>query len=89
MLPRIGHVLLTLYKATNDEKYLDTAIKMADYLLNDAERFADGVLQHTVNGTKYQFPEQAWVDTMFMAGYFLLRIGNLLDREDYFNFGLK
>lgn len=85
----IGHVLLTLYKATNDEKYLETAIKMADYLLHDAERFADGVLQHTVNGTKYQFPEQAWVDTMFMAGYFLLRIGNLLDREDYFNFGLK
>jgi unsaturated rhamnogalacturonyl hydrolase len=84
----IGHVLLTLYKATNDEKYLETAIKMADYLLHDAERFADGVLQHTVNGTKYQFPEQAWVDTMFMAGYFLLRIGNLLEREDYFNFGL-
>ncbi|WHY02455.1 glycoside hydrolase family 88 protein [Neobacillus sp. DY30] len=85
----IGHVLLTLYKATNEEKYIDTAVKMADYLLHDAERFADGVLQHTVNGEKYQFPEQAWVDTMFMAGYFLLRIGNLLEREDYFNFGLK
>jgi unsaturated rhamnogalacturonyl hydrolase len=85
----IGHILLTLYKATNDEKYIDHAIQMADFLLHDAERFDDGVLQHTVNGSKYQFPEQAWVDTMFMAGYFLLRIGDLLEREDYFNFGLK
>lgn len=85
----IGHILLTLYKETNEERYMEYAIQMADYLLHDAERFADGVLQHTVNGTKYQFPEQAWVDTMFMAGYFLLRIGHLLDREEYFNFGLK
>ncbi|AYA75549.1 glycoside hydrolase 105 family protein [Bacillus sp. Y1] len=85
----IGHILLTLYKETNEERYIEYATQMADYLLHDAERFADGVLQHTVNGSKYQFPEQAWVDTMFMAGYFLLRIGHLLDREDYFNFGLK
>ncbi|WP_077619380.1 glycoside hydrolase family 88 protein [Bacillus sinesaloumensis] len=85
----IGHILLTLYKATNEEKYIENAIKMADFLLHDAERFDDGVLQHTVNGDKYQFPEQAWVDTMFMAGYFLLRIGHLLEREDYFQFGLK
>ncbi|MCC3355880.1 glycoside hydrolase family 88 protein [Bacillus sp. REN16] len=85
----IGHILLTLYKATNDEKYIEHATKMAEFLLHDAERFDDGVLQHTVNGDKYHFPEQAWVDTMFMAGYFLLRIGHLLDREDFFNFGLK
>lgn len=85
----IGHILLTLYKATKDEAYMEHAIKMADFLLHDAERFEDGVLQHTVNGDKYQFPEQAWVDTMFMAGYFLLRIGHLLERDDYFQFGLK
>ncbi|WP_462409131.1 glycoside hydrolase family 88/105 protein [Neobacillus sp. Marseille-QA0830] len=85
----VGHILLTLYKETNEEKYLNSALQIADFLLTDAERFADGVLQHTVGGTKYIFPEQAWVDTMFMAGYFLLRIGHMLDREDYFNFGLK
>jgi len=85
----VGHILLTLYKATNDEKYIEHATQMADFLLYEAERFDDDVLQHTVNGVKYQFPEQAWVDTMFMAGYFLLRIGHLLNREDYFNFGLK
>jgi unsaturated rhamnogalacturonyl hydrolase len=35
------------------------------------------------------FPEQAWVDTMMMAGLFLLRVGKLLNREDYVEDGLK
>ncbi len=61
-------MLLTLYKTTDEPRYLEYAIQMADFLLNDAERFADGVLQHTVNGGKDAFPQQAWVDTMFMAG---------------------
>ncbi|WP_042461902.1 glycoside hydrolase family 88/105 protein [Neobacillus dielmonensis] len=85
----IGHTLLTLYLTTNEQRYLESAIQMANFLLNDAERFADGILQHTVNGGRDVFPQQAWVDTMFMAGYFLLRIGHLLDRKDYFEFGLK
>ncbi|SDN87835.1 glycoside hydrolase family 88/105 protein [Alkalicoccus daliensis] len=85
----IGHILLSLYDYTGEEKYLEIATEMAEYLINDAEKFDDDVLQHTVNGDKYTFPEQAWVDTMFMAGYFLLRIGKLLDREDFFEFGLK
>ncbi|QKS69747.1 glycoside hydrolase family 88 protein [Paenalkalicoccus suaedae] len=85
----IGHIMLSMHEYTEDEKYLNIAIEMAEYLIHDAEKFDDDVLQHTVNGDKYTFPEQAWVDTMFMAGYFLLRIGKLLDREDFFDFGLK
>ncbi|WP_202077783.1 glycoside hydrolase family 88 protein [Caldalkalibacillus salinus] len=85
----IGHILITLYQATKEERYLDIATQMADFLLHDAERFDDDVLQHTVNGGKYHFPEQAWVDTMFMAGYFLLRMGKLCERDDYFDMGLK
>ncbi|UOE94949.1 glycoside hydrolase family 88 protein [Alkalihalobacillus sp. LMS39] len=85
----LGHILLTLYKVTEEQRYIEIATEMAEYLVNEAERFDDDVLQHTVNGDKYDFPEQAWVDTMFMAGYFLLRIGKLLDREDFFEFGLK
>ncbi|WP_050182076.1 glycoside hydrolase family 88/105 protein [Domibacillus robiginosus] len=85
----IGHTLLTLYKASEEETYLNYAMEMADFLLNDADRFADSILQHTVNGGKDVFPEQAWADTMFMAGYFLLRMGHMLDRNDYFEFGLK
>jgi len=85
----IGHCIISLYKATEDEKYIRIATQMAEYLQHDAERFADGIFQHTVNSEVYNFPEQAWVDTMMMAGYFLLRIGSLLGREDYFEDGLK
>ncbi|MNI27949.1 Unsaturated rhamnogalacturonyl hydrolase YesR [compost metagenome] len=85
----IGHSLLTLYKATQDNKYIEIAEQMADYLQNEAPRFADGIFQHTVNSEDYHFPEQAWVDTMFMAGYFLIRIGAILGREDYSEDGLK
>ncbi|WP_248925132.1 glycoside hydrolase family 88 protein [Paenibacillus hamazuiensis] len=85
----IGHSLLTLHKATGDQRYIDIATQMADYLKHDAVRFADGVFQHTVNSETYNFPEQAWVDTMFMAGYFLVRIGAMLKRDDYFEDGLK
>ncbi|GIO16112.1 unsaturated rhamnogalacturonyl hydrolase YesR [Cohnella xylanilytica] len=85
----IGHSLLTLYSATKEEKYLDTIKEMAEYLKNDAVRFGDGIFQHTVNSETYNFPEQAWVDTMFMAGFFLLRVGALLGRDDYFQDGLR
>lgn len=85
----IGHTLITLYKATGDQKYLDVATQMAEFLKNDAVRFAEGIFQHTVNSETYNFPEQAWVDTMMMAGYFLIRMGELLNRADYLEDGLK
>jgi unsaturated rhamnogalacturonyl hydrolase len=84
----IGHSLLSLHKATGEEIYLTKATEMAEFLKNDATRFADGIFQHTVNSEVHTFPEQAWVDTMFMAGYFLLRIGTQLGREDYIADGL-
>ncbi|NOU96148.1 glycoside hydrolase 105 family protein [Paenibacillus sp. LMG 31456] len=85
----VGHSLLSLYKATGEDKYIEYAIQMADFLKNDAVRFADGIFQHTVNSEDYNFPEQAWVDTMFMAGYFLVRIGTMLNRADYLEDGIK
>ncbi|MCZ8514719.1 glycoside hydrolase family 88 protein [Paenibacillus filicis] len=85
----IGYSLLSLYKATGDEKYMEFAVQMADFLKNEAVRFADGIFQHTVNSESYNFPQQAWVDTMFMAGYFLVRIGSMLDRQDYLEDGIK
>jgi unsaturated rhamnogalacturonyl hydrolase len=85
----IGHSLLTLYKATQEKQYIEVAEQMADFLKNEAPRFADGIFQHTVNSEDYNFPEQAWVDTMFMAGYFLIRIGAVLGREDYLEDGIK
>ncbi|MBB6634463.1 glycoside hydrolase family 88/105 protein [Cohnella thailandensis] len=70
----MGHMLLTLYEQTNDRKYLDIIMSKIDYLENKALRFGDRVLQHTVS-SKNDFPEQAWADTLFMAAYFMLKVG--------------
>lgn len=70
----MGHMLLTLYEQTEDQKYLDLILSKVDYIEHKALRFGDRVLQHTVS-SKNDFPEQAWADTLFMAAYFLLRVG--------------
>ncbi|MFC3341149.1 glycoside hydrolase family 88/105 protein [Paenibacillus abyssi] len=85
----IGHCLISLYKATGDNRYIEVATQMAEYLKHDAERFADGIFQHTVNSENYNFPQQAWVDTMMMAGLFLVRMGEVLGRDDYMMDGIK
>ncbi|MGF7142194.1 unsaturated rhamnogalacturonyl hydrolase [Anaerotaenia torta] len=77
----MGHVLLTLYEATGNEKYWEIILKKVDYLRNHALRFGDGVLQHTVSKGN-DFPEQAWADTLFMAAFFLLRVGGKLQDQE-------
>lgn len=74
----MGHMLTTLYKETNEQKYLDLIMSKIDYLRNHALRFGDAVLQHTVSA-KNDFPEQCWADTLFMAAYFQLRVGIMLE----------
>lgn len=76
----MGHCLITLYQETGDQKYLDVARSKVDYLQNKALRFGDNVLQHTVSANN-DFPEQAWADTLFMAAFFLLRMGVMLKDE--------
>ena len=76
----MGHCLITLYEHTGDEKYLDIAKSKVEYLEKEALRFGNHVLQHTVS-VNNDFPEQAWADTLFMAGFFLLRMGVLLKDE--------
>src|SRR5690606_21355719 len=76
----IGNMLVTLYEETNEQKYLDLIFSQVHYLENHALRFGDRVLQHTVSA-KNDFPEQCWADTLFMAAYFLLRVGVLLDKK--------
>lgn len=77
----MGHCLITLYEATGDEKYWDIAMSKIDYIRNKALRFGDSVLQHTVSANN-DFPEQAWADTLFMAAFFLLRVGVKLKDEE-------
>ncbi|HEX3021811.1 MAG TPA: glycoside hydrolase family 88 protein [Lachnospiraceae bacterium] len=77
----MGHTMITLYQATGNQMYLDIIKSKVEYLSNSALRFGDGVLQHTVSSDN-DFPEQAWADTLFMAAFFLLRAGVLLDSPE-------
>lgn len=74
----MGHMLVTLYEQTNDQKYLDLILSKIAYIQNHALRFGDHVLQHTVSANN-DFPEQCWADTLFMAAYFQLRVGVMLN----------
>ncbi|MDE6221595.1 MAG: glycoside hydrolase family 88 protein, partial [Lachnospiraceae bacterium] len=77
----MGHCLITLYKATEEQKYWDIVMSKINYIRKDALRFGDHVLQHTVSADN-DFPEQCWADTLFMAAFFLLRVGvELADEE--------
>jgi len=76
----MGHCCLSLYQHTGEKKYLDVVMSKVDYLRNSALRFGDSVLQHTVSANN-DFPEQAWADTLFMAAFFLLRVGVELKDE--------
>ncbi len=84
----MGHVLLSLYKATGENKYLDVAKSQVEFLEHKALRFGRGTLQHTVSD-KNDFPEQAWADTLFMAAFFLLRYGVLVEDKDIINDALN
>ena len=77
----MGHMLLTLYEQTKEDRStLDLILSKIDYLENRALRFEDRVLQHTVSSNN-DFPEQCWADTLFMAAYFLLRAGVMLGEK--------
>lgn len=77
----MGHCLITLHKATGEQKYWDIVMSKINYIRNDALRFGENVLQHTVSA-KNDFPEQCWADTLFMAAFFLLRVGIELEDEE-------
>ncbi|MCF0130318.1 MAG: glycoside hydrolase family 88 protein [Pseudobutyrivibrio sp.] len=77
----MGHCLITLFEATKDQRYWDILETKIDYIRNEALRFGDNVLQHTVSANN-DFPEQCWADTLFMAAYLLLRVGVIKKDED-------
>ncbi len=77
----MGHCLITLYEATGEQKYWDIVMSKIRYIREEAPRFGDNVLQHTVSADN-DFPEQCWADTLFMAAFFLLRVGVELSDEE-------
>ena len=81
----MGHVLISLYKATGEERYWSLALSKLSFLRTKALRFGEGILQHTVSSFNNDFPEQAWADTLFMAVFFMLRMGVILSDDDIIN----
>ena len=77
----MGHCLITLYQATGEQQYHDILMSKIAYLRNDALRFGDHVLQHTVSANN-DFPEQCWCDTLFMAAFLMLRVGVMEHDEE-------
>ncbi len=76
----MGHTMISLYQATKDEQYRQIIQDKVEYLEKEALRFGDRVLQHTVSSAN-DFPEQCWADTLFMAAFFLLRVGVMENDE--------
>lgn len=77
----MGHCLITLYKETKEERYKELIDSKIAYLEQEALRFGDHVLQHTVSA-KNDFPEQCWADTLFMAAFLMLRVGVEFQRPE-------
>lgn len=84
----MGHCLVTLYQTTGESKYYEILMSKVRYIREEALRFGDHVLQHTVSKNN-DFPEQAWADTLFMAAYLLLRVGVMNHDEDMINDALN
>lgn len=84
----MGHCLVSLYQATGEQKYYDILMTKIKYIREEALRFGDNVLQHTVSANN-DFPEQAWADTLFMAALLMLRVGVMNKDEDMINDALN
>ncbi len=79
--------VLNLYNENRDESYLELCKNFADFLMNEASRTANGALEHTVINEK--FGGQMWVDTVFMAGMFLTKIGVATGDKRYTDEGVR
>jgi unsaturated rhamnogalacturonyl hydrolase len=73
-----------LYRYTQDRVYLETAVRIGDWMLEDAPRTREGAFEHTVTENA-SFPEQVWADTIFMAVLFLARLAKLTGEAKYAN----
>ena len=76
----MGHMLLTLYEQTKEQKYLDLILSKIDYLENRALRFGDRCCSIPVSANN-DFPEQCWADTLFHGGIFYAARGVMLARN--------
>ncbi|MBQ4528777.1 MAG: glycoside hydrolase family 88 protein [Clostridia bacterium] len=72
-------LLTEFYKIKGDEKYL-TMPRTAMELLKNWKTNAEGGFWH-----KDMFPNQTWLDGMYMAGPLMIRLGNLFDEPGLYD----
>jgi unsaturated rhamnogalacturonyl hydrolase len=71
-----------LYRHTQDPVFLETATRIANWMMSEAPRTREGAFEHTVTENA-SFPEQVWADTIFMAVLFLARLSRLTGEAAY------
>ncbi|MGG1516387.1 glycoside hydrolase family 88 protein [Paenibacillus oryzisoli] len=79
--------LIELYVASGEPRYADIIKSRTDFLLHRAERLTNGAFEHTLVETN--FGGQMWVDTLFMAGLFLVKAGLLFEDRAVVEEGLR
>lgn len=79
--------LIELYVASGEPLYAEIIKSRVEFLLRRAERLKNGAFEHTLVETS--FGGQMWVDTLFMAGLFLVKAGLLLEDREAVEEGLN
>ncbi|MEJ2627187.1 MAG: glycoside hydrolase family 88 protein, partial [bacterium] len=74
-------LLPKLYETTHDQRYLNAALIVADYLFNTCPR-VDNAIVH-IND------DQLWIDTVYMICIFLAQMGKLTQEDIYFDFSVN
>ncbi len=75
-------VLPVLYEREGNELYLQKAVSIGDWLLEQAPKTREGAFEHTVTEAA-AFPEQVWADTLFMAVLFLAKLAKATGEVKY------
>jgi len=71
----IGDVLLTLFDMFKDERYLEKAKELGNFVLSYRDRIPSGGIVHEP-GTK-----QLWIDTVYMICPFMVKLGDRYREE--------
>ncbi|MDF2923282.1 MAG: hypothetical protein K0R57_2196 [Paenibacillaceae bacterium] len=81
---------LCLYKLRGERRYLDICSQYADWCLNKALRTSNGGLAHVWSeGGLEDYRNQLWIDSLFMAGIFMIRYGMWSHNEPLVRAGME
>ncbi len=87
-----ANVLHHVYRAEGTSSYLEKCRQVSDWCLHDALRTSNGGFAHVWGpgaGGIEDYKHQLWIDTLFMAGVFMLRFGVFDDNHFLIHEALK